>query len=172
MFRRTLLSTFALSVAAATGAWVSPSLVSPSMVKWPPWISIESPVNPYDMSARGAAMLVRAAFREGQAQLSDLSGSAEGIVAGARRSIPLRFDTTGRPNVFALRKQWPTEGTWLLRISLKTTTAIVTLDHAGNVASVRVPTEFTATRDEVPRAVGSKEIDSILAASVAEATKP
>ena len=48
MFRRTLLSTFALSVAAATGAWVSPSLVSPSVVKWPPWISIESPVNPYD----------------------------------------------------------------------------------------------------------------------------
>jgi hypothetical protein len=40
--------------------------VSPSVVKWPPWISIESPVNPYDPSARGAAMLVRAAFREGQ----------------------------------------------------------------------------------------------------------
>jgi len=171
MSRRIVLSTFALTVAAATGAWVSPSLASPSMVKWPPWISIESPVNPYDPSARGAAMLVRAAFREGQAQLSDLSGSAEGIVAGTRRSIALRFDTTGRPNVFALRKQWPTEGTWLLRIALKSTTAIVTFDHAGNVASVRVPTEFTATRDEVPRAVGSKEIDSILAASVAEVAK-
>ena len=170
MFRRTLLSTFALSLVAATGAWVAPS-VSPSMVKWPPWISIESPVNPYDPSARGAAMLVHAAFREGQAQLSDLSGSAEGIVSGVRRSIPLHFDSTARPNVFALRKQWPAEGTWLLRIALKSTTAIVTLDHGGNVASVRVPTEFTASRDEVPRAVGSKEIDSMLAAALGEAAK-
>jgi hypothetical protein len=141
------------------------------MVKWPPWISIESPVNPYDPSARGAAMLVHAAFREGQAQLSDLSGSAEGIVAGARRSIPLRFDSTARPNVFALRKQWPSEGTWLLRIALKSTTAIVTLDRGGNVAAVRVPTELTASRDEVPRAVGSKEIDSMLAAALGEAAK-
>jgi hypothetical protein len=171
MSGRILLSSLAVSVAAATGAWVSPSVSSSAIVKWPPWISIESPVNPYDPSARGAAMLVRAAFREGVAQLSDLNGSAEGIVAGARKSIPLRFDTTGRPNVFALRKQWPNEGTWLLRIALKSTTAIVTLDHAGNVASVRVPTELTATRDEVPRAVGSKEIDSLLAASVTEAAK-
>jgi hypothetical protein len=116
-------------------------------------------------------MLIHATFREGQAQLSDVSGSAEGMVGGVRRSIPLRFDTTGHANVFALRRQWPTEGTWLLRIALKSTTAIVTLDRAGNVASVRVPTEFTASRDEVPRAVGSKEIDSMLAASVAEATK-
>ena len=170
MFRRTLLSTLALSLVAATGAWVSPS-VSPSMVKWPPWLSIESPVNPYDPSARGAAMLIHAAFREGQAQLSDLSGSAEGIVAGVRRSIPLRFDSTARPSVFALRKQWPAEGTWLLRIALKSTTAIVTLDHGGNVAAVRVPTELTASRDEVPRAVGSKEIDSMLAAALGEAAK-
>jgi hypothetical protein len=171
MSRRTLVSTFALSFIAIAGAWVSPSVASPSMVKWPPWISIESPVNPYDASTRGAAMLVRAAFREGTAQLSDLTGSAEGIVGGARRSIALHFDSTGRPNVFALRRQWPTEGTWLLRISLMTTTAIVTLDRSGNVASVRIPTEMTATHDEVPRAVGSKEIDSILAAALADPAK-
>jgi hypothetical protein len=162
MSRRTLFSTLALSLVAGTGAFVSPSAVN--AFKWPPWISIESPVNPYDPSARGAAMLVRAAFREGDAQLADLSGSAEGIVGGARRSVPLHFDTTGRPNVFALRRQWPSEGTWLVRIALKSTTAIVMLDHSGNVASVRVPTELTPTsRDEVPRAVPSKEIDSILA---------
>lgn len=166
MLRRALLSTFALSLVAATGAFVSPSVGK--IVKWPPWISIESPVNPYDPTARGAAMLVRAQFREGQAKLADLSGSAEGIVAGARKSLPLRFDDTGRPGVFALRRQWPTEGTWLLRIALSSTTAIVTLDKSGNVASVRVPTEMTSSRDEIPRAVASKEIDSILA----EAARP
>jgi hypothetical protein len=164
MFRPTLRSTLALCViAAATSAFVSPSAVPPSTVKWPPWISIESPVNPFDPAAHGAAMLVHAAFREGQAQLSDLSGSAEGLVNGVRRTIPLRFDSTDRPNVFALRQQWPADGAWLLRIALRSTTAIVTLDEHGNFASVRVPTELTPSRDAIPRVVSSREIDSTLA---------
>jgi hypothetical protein len=132
-------------------------------VKWPPWISIETPVNPYDPTARGAIMLVHATFREGPARLSDVSGSAEGIVDGARRSISLRFDTTGLPSVFALRRQWPTEGAWLVRIAVRNTTAIVTLDHDGNVASVRVPTALSNGGDRLPRAVAAKEIDSTLA---------
>src|SRR3954466_8400727 len=139
MSRRTLFSTLALSLVAATGAFVSPSIAKKS----PPWISIESPVNPYDAATRGAVMLVHATFREGQAQLSDLTGSAEGIVGGARRTVRLRFDSTDRPSVFALRRQWPAEGTWLVRIDVKSTTAIVTLGHAGDVAAVRVPTEAT-----------------------------
>src|SRR5215216_5001842 len=96
-----------LAFVAATGAFATPA-----MAKWPPWLSIESPVNPFDQSSRGALLLVHATFREGQAQLADLSGSAEGLVNGTRRTIPLRFDTTGRPGIFALRRQWPTEGTW------------------------------------------------------------
>src|SRR5437764_15338410 len=102
MSRRTRLSIFALALVAGAGAFVSPSTSSASIKKWPPWISIESPVNPYDGGARGAAMLVRASFREGQSQLSDLSGSAEGIVNGERKTLPLRFDDTGRPNFYAL----------------------------------------------------------------------
>src|SRR5438045_7021610 len=104
MTRRALLPVVLLAIATATAAFTAPSTA-----KWPPWLSIESPVNPFDPSARGATFLVHAVFREGQAQLSDLSGTAEGIVAGARQSITLRFDTTGRPDVFAVRRQWPAE---------------------------------------------------------------
>jgi hypothetical protein len=132
------------------------------VVKSPPWISIESPVNPYDRDSRGAAMLVHASFREGDVQLTDLTGSAEGLVGGARRSVSLRFEATSRPNVFALRKQWPTEGAWLVRINLKTTTALVTLDQAGNVASVNLPTVFSSGVP-LPRAVSAREVDSTLA---------
>ena len=70
------------------------AFVTPNIPKWPPWLSIESPVNPYDSSARGALLLVHATFREGPSQLTDLSGTAEGIVNGARRSVSLRFDTS------------------------------------------------------------------------------
>jgi len=157
MTRRALLPVILLAIATTTAAFATPLTA-----KWPPWLSIESPVNPFDPAARGAAFLVHAVFREGQTQLSDLSGTAEGIVDGSRRSITLRFDTTGRPGVFAVRRQWPTDGTWLLRIALQHTTAIVTLDHSRNVASVRVPTEL-AGGNQIPRAVGPREIDSTLA---------
>jgi hypothetical protein len=107
-------------------------------------------------------MLVHAQFREGNTQLADLSGTAEGLVSGTRRTIRLRFDSTARLNVFGLRKQWPTEGTWLVRINLKQTTALVSLDAAGNVAKVSVPTE-SSQGIPLPRAVGSREVDSALA---------
>jgi hypothetical protein len=151
MLHRILLCTAVLSLTTALAARKSP-----------PWISIESPVNPYDATTRGAALLVHAEIREGVAQLADLSGTAEGLVNGARRSITLHFDSTSRPSVFALRRQWPAEGTWLLRLSLRTTTAVVSLDRAGNVASARVPTEMSQGIP-LPRAVPSREIDSMLA---------
>src|SRR3954463_15018756 len=149
---------------AAVLLGVTAAASTSTAIKSPPWLSIESPVNPYDPDTRGAAMVVHATFREGNSQLSDVSGTAEGIVNGSRRSVPLRFGATSRANAYALRRQWPTEGTWLLRINLRNTTAIVGLDQAGNVSSVRVPTELTSGIP-LPRGVTAREIDSTLAAS-------
>jgi hypothetical protein len=157
MFRRALLSSVALtlSVAAVTVA-------APTIAKWPPWISIESPVNPFDASVHGAAFLIRAAVREGTPTIANVSGTAEGLVNGTRKTLPLRLDTTDRPGVFAVRKQWPAEGTWILRISLLTTTAIVSIDKAGNVGAVIVPT-IAQSGQRIPRAVAAREIDALLA---------
>lgn len=150
------LVAIALILASATAA-------SATMLKWPPWLSIEAPVNPFSPDARGAVLLVHTAVRKGQTSVADLSGSAEGIVRGVRRSVPLRFDATSRPDVYAVRRQWTTEGTWLLRITLlRNTTALVTLDDAGNVASTHVPTRMSSGL-ALPRAVDAAEIDSALA---------
>lgn len=157
MNRRIALALAALSLATTAFA--------PSIPKWPPWLSIESPVNPYDSSARGALLLVHATFREGPSQVSDLNGTAEGVVNGKRRSVPLRFENTSRTDVYALRPQWPAEGRWVLRINLRSTTALVGLDPAGQVASVQVPTRVQANGDRVPRAVTAREIDSLLTAT-------
>ena len=156
MNRRSMVFVVVTALTLGTAAFASP------LAKWPPWLSVESPVNPYDPSTRGALLLVHASFREGPSQLSDVSGSAEGIVGGARKSVALRFDTTGRPNVYALRRQWPTEGKWVLRLSLRTTTALVAVDSAGNVASVQLPVMTTATGDRVPRPVTARDIESVL----------
>lgn len=139
-------------------------IAKPAAVKWPPWLSIESPVNPFDTANRGAVLLVHAITREGPPAASALTASAEGIVNGARRTIRLRLDTTPVAGVFALRRQWPTDGTWLVRISMQNTTAIVSLGGDGQVAGIRVPTEH-ASGVELPRAVSAQEIDSTLSAA-------
>ena len=61
----------------------------------PPWISIELPANPYDQATRGAFLLVHA-FHHGQPVGYLLTGTAEGIVNGERRSIKLEFSETTR----------------------------------------------------------------------------
>jgi hypothetical protein len=157
MVRRILLPVVALTLAVATVA-----VAAPMLAKWPPWISIESPVNPFDASARGAAFLIHAAVRDGTPAIGDVSGTAEGLVNGVRRSMPLRIDTTSRPGVFAVRKQWPAEGTWVLRIRLLTTTALVSIDRAGNVGGVAVPT-VAQSGQQIPRPVAAREIDALLA---------
>jgi hypothetical protein len=94
-----------------------------------------------------------------------VSGTAEGIVNGARRSVPLRFEQTSRPGVYALRKQWADEGEWSLVITVMqgrddVAQAMVRISDGGVIA-VRVP---TATREgyTVPRRITQEEIESSL----------
>jgi hypothetical protein len=160
MLRRALVTLVALSAVAAGGA-----AAHPAALKWPPWLSIESPVNPFDTSARDALFLVHASVHDGRTSIADLEGSAEGLVAGQRRTVPIHFVTTGRPDTYAVRREWPAEGQWLVRVTLRrNTTALVTLDRDGSVASVRVPTEMRGGV-RIPRAVAAREVESMLLAS-------
>lgn len=158
MLRRALVPVFAtalLSLAAAASS-------STRVLRWPPWLSIESPVNPWDPASRGVAFYVRTMLREGVPNASELTGTAYGLVDGKRQTVPLEFGTTNRPGVFSVRRSWTAEGAWVLRISLMTTSALLTLDREGNVASVRIPTERVHD-DVLPRQVAQREIDSTLA---------
>lgn len=133
-----------------------------SAFKWPPWLSVEYPVNPYDRANRDALLLVHAVMRDGVPTARDLTGTAEGIVNGQRQSVVLRLDPTSQPGVFAVRRQWPTEGSWMLQIILaKSTTALVSLDRSGAVSSVNIPMS-TGSGERFPRQVVAHEIDSTL----------
>ena len=158
MLRRALVPVFATAL-LSLGAASAPST---RVLKSPPWLSIESPVNPWDPASRGVAFFVRTMMREGVASLADMSGTADGLVAGSRRSVPLEFGATNRPGVYSVRRSWPAEGDWVLRVSVQTTTAVVTLDRQGNVASVRIPMRQTSDIP-LPRPVTQREVDSTLA---------
>ena len=131
----------------------------------PPWISIEYPANPLDPATRGAYLLVHA-FHHQTPMESAVSGTAEGLVGGERKSIALRFESTGRTGVYALRKQWGDDGIWTLVISAgqdgnTPAQALVELAADGGISSVRVPT--TRQREwTIPRRITSQEIEQSL----------
>ena len=158
--RTAMLAAAALAVGAATPAF------------GPPWISIETPPNPYDATSRGAFLIVHT-FHHGNLTASGVTGAAEGIVSGARKTIPLTFDTTSRRGSYALRKQWPNDGTWMLVINTggqaQGVTALVDIGTGGDVAGVRVPTR----RDgqwQVPVQVTARDIEAALEARVGATT--
>jgi hypothetical protein len=163
----------ALFAGVATAALIRPAPVDAAPVPGvagPPWISIEYPVNPFDRTTRGAHLLVHA-YYHGTPVGYPVRGTAEGIVGGERRTMTLKFETTSRTGVYALRKQWPSEGSWTLVISVTQgdhdrggiAQALVELSPTGSVASVQVPTRQHA-EGAYPRRLTAQEIDTAVRA--------
>lgn len=136
----------------------------------PPWISVEYPANPYDNASRGAFLLVHA-FHHGTPVAFPVSGTAEGLVAGARRTVSLEFKATSRPGVYAVHKQWPDDGVWTLVLAVSqgngedgnSAKAVVELGTNGQVATVSVPTRRQG-QWLIPAPVSMADIESGLRA--------
>lgn len=131
----------------------------------PPWISIEYPPSPFDATTRDAFLLVHA-FHHGTPMNFPVAGKAEGMVGGKRRSIALDFTRTSREGVYALRKQWPAEGNWVLAIDVtpeggSKAGALIELGAAGDVVKVSVPTD-RRNGWAIPRAITSAEVEAAL----------
>ena len=152
-------------------ATVLSALLAAPALAGPPWISIELPANPYDQATRGAFLLVHA-FHHGQPVAYLLTGTAEGIVNGERRSIKLEFSETTRDGVYALKRMWPSDGVWTLVIKANqgpddAATAVIELGAEGEVASIRVPV-MQRGQWTVPAPVSLGEIDAALKARAAQ----
>ncbi len=75
-----------------------------------------------------------------------MTGTAEGLVGGERRSMPLDVAATGAEGVYRVRWQRPREGVWVLRLvvtvgddatTASSATALVGVNAAGEIALVR-----------------------------------
>jgi hypothetical protein len=132
----------------------------------PPWISIETPVNPYDATTKDAFLLVHA-FHHGTPIAVPVTGTAEGIVNGERRTVALQFTPTSREGAFALKKQWGDTGLWTLVITVRqheddVAQALVDIGADGEVARVQVPTRIGERNYRFPRQLSAQEIDTAL----------
>jgi len=180
--RRLLPFAALVAIVGATAAFTPAALVEVGAAGvarlGPPWISIEYPPSPYDRVTREALLLVNAYHHFTPVGLP-VSGTAEGIVDGKRRSVRLEFDRTSRAGVYALRKQWPSEGSWVLSLAVtqgegehNTAGALVTLDREGKVAGVQVPLRQIAGFElRTPRRVTAAEVEAALQAQVRLASR-
>ncbi|HXG45490.1 MAG TPA: hypothetical protein VNJ71_12095 [Gemmatimonadales bacterium] len=142
----------------------------------PPWVSIEIPANPYNPATRGAYCLVRV-YHHGDAAYFPLRGTAEGLVAGQRKSLPLDLEETGTPGVWAVRYQPAKDGAWVLALRVGQeeeyagATLLVTVGNDGQIASARVPLRKQGN-DLVPERVRPSDIDALLRSQAARSDRP
>jgi hypothetical protein len=114
-----------------------------------PVISIETPVNPYDTSVRGAVLLVHT-YHHGNKEHMPLTGKAEGLVDGQRRSVDLKLVKSAQAGTHALHRQWGDKGIWTLLITATpenhgggSVQAVVNIAADGAVERVRIPRTAT-----------------------------
>lgn len=62
-----------------------------------------------------------------------VTASAEGIVDGERKSIPLKIARLSTAGTFAVRREWPAQGTWIVKM------AATNPDYRDYAAVVLVP---------------------------------
>jgi hypothetical protein len=137
-------------------------------------VALELPTSQTDARLKDAVLIVRPGGCIDVSQ-AVLRATAEGLVNGQRRSIPVKLTPAG-PGVYAVTRQWPTEGTWMLVIAgeaSKTTegppmrcSRLVAFGPEGQVQAERLPTA-RAMGNDLPaqtayRAFTVKEIETAL----------
>jgi hypothetical protein len=119
--------------------WMSASLVAASPLAEGFTFTIASPVASQDFRAKGAVFVFRT---EGCADTAkaQISGTAEGILKGERKSVSLQV-VAMKPGVYAVYQGWPPEGSWV--VNLRGTCPTATPDESRaprqDVAGALVP---------------------------------
>lgn len=124
-----------------------------------PWISVELPANPMDPATRGGFAVVHT-YRHADPMPFVVTGSAEGLVSGQRRSVPMRLNPTGTNGRMVIMKNWSSDGVWVLKLGVDGMDmgAAIGVGADGEVAFVRVP----MTRSGGPRSLTTSEVEGML----------
>jgi hypothetical protein len=118
--------------------------------------SVGSPVASQDYVAKGAAFVFRT---QGCAEPAkpQISGTAEGLVKGERRSVALKVVAMTKPGVYAVYQSWPVEGEWV--VNLKGTCAEAS---AGAIVPIGPKGFIRESSKFFPRPATKAEIETSL----------
>jgi hypothetical protein len=141
--RAALGATLAVGLVAVTAATKG---TSPRAVMFGgPWNSVETPVNPYVSSTAGALFVVHTYIHQNPADLP-VSGRAEGLVDGKRRSVPFTLTRSAQTGAYVVRPEWGAKGIWTVLVTAMpeakngwSIQAVVNVGADGEVEKVTVP---------------------------------
>ena len=110
-----------------------------------PWISIEAPVNPYVSSTSGALFVVHTYVHQNPVDLP-VSGRAEGLVDGKRRTVPFTLARSAQTGTYVVRREWGDKGIWTVLVTAMpeakngwSIQAVVNVGADGEIEKVSVP---------------------------------
>ena len=79
------------------------------------FLTLGNPSASSDPRARDAVVVVRPDGCH-EPQKSVVNATAEGLVAGKRVSVPLHLVALAQPGTYAINREWPADGAWVLSI--------------------------------------------------------
>jgi len=130
------------------------------------WLQLGNPIASHDAKARNAVVIVRP-WGCHSPEAAKLSGTAEGMVHGERRTVTLELTPLSETATYAVMRQWPADGAWVLRVTATlpgaTTSALIPVTAEG---FNRGKTKFFA--GEPPAA----DLDAMLHAKTPEQSTP
>ena len=109
-----------------------------------PWISVETPANPFDNSTRNAIMLVHT-FHHGTKVNLPVVGRAEGLVDGERKTVDLRLTKSAEIGTHSVRNEWGSKGIWTVLLTASeaqnSIQAVAEINADGSVGKISVPSK-------------------------------
>jgi len=79
-------------------------------------LEITRPAGNTEAQAKKAVLVVRG-YACSEPEKTVITATAEGIVDGHRQSIPLKLEALSQQSTFALARQWPAEGRWIVTLT-------------------------------------------------------
>jgi hypothetical protein len=120
-----------------------------------PWLS-----NPYLASGNGALFLVRTYVHQNPADLP-VSGRAEGLVDGKRRSVPFTLTRSAQTGTYVVRPEWGAKGIWTVLVTAMPEAkngwriqAVVNVGANGEIEGVTMPRD-----GHTPRLLTDAEVE-------------
>ncbi|MCX6590791.1 MAG: hypothetical protein NTZ56_04635 [Acidobacteria bacterium] len=80
------------------------------------YLELGSPAANADPKAKGAVLVTRFIGCQ-EPEKGVLEAVAIGIVNGQRQTLPLKVTALSQPGMYALARQWPAEGKWVVQLT-------------------------------------------------------
>ncbi len=90
------------------------------------WLTLGNPGANSEARALNAAVTVKAIGCVEPVRDAKITGNAIGIVDGKRHTIPLKLTPMREPGMFAVAKQWPDQGRWIVQFVGRSGAAVTT----------------------------------------------